>query len=275
MCLLVFAWNAHPHYRLVFAGNRDEFHERPTAPMAWWNESDAPDGRIDPAAGGILAGRDLKAGGTWLGLSRNGRFGVVTNFRDLQKAEPNAPSRGELITRFLARDVSAQQFSDGLAPDAAGYAGFNLLLADANGMVYLSNRALALSRALPSGIYGLSNHFLDTPWPKLERTRERFKSLMSAPDPSPDALLAMLNDREPTREHLLPETGLSREWELLLSSPFIVDERYGTRCSTVVMIRHDGQVLARERRFDAAGRSTAMDEFTFAIPSRSPNAMPA
>jgi len=275
MCLLVFAWNAHPRYRLVFAGNRDEFHERPTAPMAWWTESDAPDGRIDPAAGGILAGRDLQAGGTWLGVSRDGRFGVVTNFRDLQKAEPHAPSRGELITRFLARNVSARQFGDNLAPGAASYAGFNLLLADSSDMVYLSNRAMALSRALPSGIYGLSNHFLDTPWPKLERTRERFKSLMSTPDPSPDALLDMLNDREPTLEHLLPQTGLSREWELLLSSPFIADERYGTRCSTVVTIGHDGQVLVRERRFDAGGRSTGMDDFTFSTPFRSANAMPA
>jgi uncharacterized protein with NRDE domain len=274
MCLLIFAWNAHPRYRLVFAGNRDEFHERPTAAMAWWNEQDAPGGRIDPCAGGILAGRDLRAGGTWLGLSRDGRFGVVTNFRDLQKAEPDAPSRGELITRFLAQNVSAQQFSDELAPDAARYAGFNLLLADAATMVYFSNRSPALSRALPSGIYGLSNHFLDTPWPKLERTRERFRSLMSAPDPSPDALLEMLGDREPALDHLLPQTGLSREWELLLSSPFIVDERYGTRCSTVAMIGYDGQVLARERRFDAAGRSTGMDEFTFALP-RSSDAMPA
>jgi uncharacterized protein with NRDE domain len=264
MCLLVFAWNAHPRYRLVFAGNRDEFHARPTAPMAWWEEPP-----------GILAGRDLQAGGTWLGVSRDSRFGVVTNFRDLQRPQPDAPSRGKLITRFLEERVSAADFVARLAAEQASYAGFNLLLADESNMVYLTNRGTGLSRSLEPGIYGLSNHFLDTPWPKLERTRERFRLLVADPEPPVDALLEMLDDRDPALEHLLPDTGLSREWEMLLSSPFIVDERYGTRCSTVVLVGHDGGTLVRERRFDALGRSTGMDEFAFSHPSRSPNAMPA
>lgn len=252
MCLLVFAWQSHPRYRLIFAGNRDEFHDRPAAPMQWW--SDEPS---------ILAGRDLKAGGTWLGLSRSGRFGVVTNYRDLQRPLPGAPSRGELISQWLTRAESPLTFAQGLEDRAPTYAGFNLLIADDGQMGYASNRAPEFARALPAGIYGLSNHLLDTPWPKLERTRARFERIASQPQPALADLEEMLADRQPAADTELPHTGLPPERERLLSAPFIVDAQYGTRCTTVVLIEPQGRIGVRERRFDPAGRITGMEDFSF------------
>jgi uncharacterized protein with NRDE domain len=250
MCLLVFAWNAHPRYRLIFAGNRDEFHDRPSAAMGWWTDQPA-----------ILAGRDLQAGGTWLGLSRRGDFGVVTNYRELQRPVPGMPSRGGLITHYLASSLSSARFLAELAPEAERYAGFNLLLADAGNMHYASNRAEPFARALDRGVHGLSNHLLDTSWPKLARTRARFRKLIAAPEPSLEEMLSMLADRDPAPDHLLPDTGIGLDWERLLSSPFIVDERYGTRCSTAVRIGLDGTVQVRERRYDREGRTTGEDAF--------------
>src|SRR5262249_31218498 len=162
MCLLVLAWQAHPRYRLVVAANRDEFHGRPTAPMARW-----------PAPENILAGRDLRANGTWLGLGRQRHFGVITNFRELQRPLPDAASRGGLIPRYLVdTDSSAAAFLQQLEPEASRYSGFNLLLADNDSLWYASNRAQSFIRKLPPGVYGLSNQFLDTPWPKLRRVRK-------------------------------------------------------------------------------------------------------
>ena len=252
MCLLVFAWNVHPRYRLIFAGNRDEFHDRPASPMAWW--ADQPD---------ILAGRDLQAGGTWLGVSRAGAFGVVTNFREMQRPTPGMPSRGALITQYLKAGQPAARFLAELEPQAVRYAGFNLLLADSTEMHYASNRTTPFARALPAGVHGLSNHLLDTSWPKLARTRERFERLIALPEPNLEDLLATLGDRETAADHLLPDTGIGLEWERLLSAPFIIDERYGTRCSTVVRIDRDGLLQLRERRFDRGGRITGEDAFEF------------
>jgi uncharacterized protein with NRDE domain len=255
MCLLVFAWNHHPRYRLIFAGNRDEFHDRPAAPMAWWD--DRPQ---------ILAGRDLQAGGTWLAVSRRGRFGVVTNFRDLQRPVPGAPSRGLLISNYLSGEAGARGYMNELVTTATEYGGFNLLLADEHAMVYGSNRSAELSRVLAAGVHGLSNHLLDTPWPKLELTRRRFKELIAAREPSSAALFDMLADRTPTQDDLLPDTGVGPEWERLLSSPFIVSKRYGTRCSTVLLMERDGRIEIRERRFDGAGRISGTSEFEFHAP---------
>lgn len=252
MCLLVFAWQSHPRYRLIFAGNRDEFHDRPAAAMQWWSD--------EPA---ILAGRDLKAGGTWLGVSRSGRFGVVTNYRDLQRPVPGAPSRGELIREWLVGTEAPLAFTGRLEPRALAYAGFNLLIADDGQMAYASNRAPEFARALPAGVYGLSNHLLDTPWPKLERTRARFARLIARPQPALADLEQMLADRQPAADTELPQTGLALERERLLSAPFIVDEQYGTRCTTLVLVDQEGRMLVRERRFDPAGRITAMEDFSF------------
>ena len=266
MCLLVFAWNAHPRYRLIFAGNRDEFHDRPADPLQWWAD-DAGIRQQTPA--GILAGRDLQAGGTWLGLSRGGRFGVVTNFRDMQRPQPGAPSRGDLVTQWLTATMSAQAFAAELGRRAADYAGFNLLIATADEMVYASNRATPFARRLEPGVYGLSNHLLDTPWPKLARTHARFTRLIAGSRPSLGDLEQMLADRQPASDAELPSTGAPPEWERMLSAPFIVDTRsgadakYGTRCTTIVLVEGGGRTSVRERRFDPAGRTTGMEEISF------------
>jgi uncharacterized protein with NRDE domain len=254
MCLLVLAWRAHPRYRLILAANRDEYHERPAAPLAKWL-----------APNDILAGRDEKAGGTWLGLDRARRFGIVTNFRELQRPRRSAPSRGRLIPDYLASDASPETHLGRLETDAPGYSGFNLILGDLEQLWYASNRQDQFARALPAGIHGLSNEFLDSPWPKLQRVRRSFDSwLEGAADVRPDqavpALFAMLADRTPASEGSA-STGLSADWERTLSSPFVTHPSYGTRCSTILMIEPSGATVMVERRFAASGEPSGDSEF--------------
>jgi len=252
MCLLVIAWQAHPRYRLIVAANRDEYHERPAAPLGRWSEPP-----------GILAGRDLRAGGTWLGLDAARRFGVVTNFRELQAARPAAPSRGTLVPGFLSGAAGAADFFGALEPQADRYAGFNLLLADAGSLWYGSNRAAPFARALPPGVYGLSNELLDTPWPKLTRVKGRFQAWLREPQGSAAGLFALLADPLPALASEAPPPapgGLPREWERILSAPFVLHPTYGTRCSTVLLLEAAGALYLAERRFDAAGAHSGETE---------------
>jgi uncharacterized protein with NRDE domain len=252
VCLLVLAWAAHPRYRLVVAANRDEYHERPAAPLAKWSEPP-----------GILAGRDLRAAGTWLGLDPARRFGVVTNFRELQQREPAAPSRGGLIPRYLSGTAGAGRFFAGLEPQASEYSGFNLLLADGGSLWYGSNRSSPFARELPPGVYGLSNELLDTPWPKLTRVKSRFREWLAQADGTAAGLLALLADRTQAEagDAQQPAGGLPREWQRILSAPFVVHPVYGTRCSTVALLEPDGALFLAERRFDSAGRQAGEREF--------------
>lgn len=252
MCLLVLAWKHHPRYRLILAGNRDEFHDRAAAPLNWWQD----DARI-------LGGRDLKAGGAWLGVARSGRFGIVTNYRDLQAPVEGAPSRGHLVPRFLTGATSPKEFLDDLRGAAPRYSGFNLLVGGTRALYYFSNRGPNTPTALASGVYGLSNHLLDTPWPKLKRTRERFGKLLVEPDVQVEELFSALADREPATLENLPDTGLPQDWERVVSSPFIVNERYGTRCSSVLLVERTGRTILQERRFDPAGVQTGTSRFEF------------
>ncbi|RPI14864.1 MAG: NRDE family protein [Lysobacterales bacterium] len=252
MCLLVLAWLSHPRYRLVVAGNRDEFHERPTAALSWWND--------DPR---ILAGRDLRAGGTWLGLSRTGRFGTVTNVRDAEVPSPGSLSRGTLVPDFL-RDASAPvTHLERLAEAAAGHAGYNLLVGDAHSLAYHSNTRPAERRRLDPGVYGLSNHRLDEPWPKLTRTRERFAVALESLDPSPDEFFDVLADRIPAATTEPAEVPLPPGLHQALTAPFVVHERYGTRCSTVVLVEHEGRTAVFERRYDPGGAQTGASRHEF------------
>jgi uncharacterized protein with NRDE domain len=255
MCLLVLAWQAHPRYRLIVAANRDEFHERPTAPLAKW-----------PDPENILAGRDLRANGTWLGLDRRRHFGIVTNFRELQSPQPEAPSRGALIPRYLQGAESAATYLGRLETEASRYSGFNLLLTDDDSLWYASNRAQPFARPLPPGVYGLSNQFLDTPWPKLRRVRRRFDAWLS--DPAAAAapgLFALLDDRATaTAEEELPKTGIPPEWERVLSAPFVLNPDYGTRCSTVLLLEPSGGGYLAERRFDPKGNPRGVTELALA-----------
>jgi uncharacterized protein with NRDE domain len=252
MCLLVLAWAAHPRYRLIVAANRDEYHERPAAPLAKW-----------PEPPGILAGRDLRAAGTWLGLDPARRFGVVTNFRELQRPQPGAPSRGSLIPQYLSRAHGPREFFRSLEPAAQDYSGFNLLLGDAQALWYGSNRAVPFARELPPGVYGLSNELLDTPWPKLLRVKARFQQWLGQPHGAAAELFALLADRTPAAEADGPQPtgGLPREWQRILSAPFVVHPAYGTRCSSVVLLEPGGGLYVAERRFDAAGAPAGESEF--------------
>jgi uncharacterized protein with NRDE domain len=255
MCLLVLALAAHPRYRLVVAANRDEYHDRPAAALGRW-----------PAAADILAGRDLRAGGTWLGIDRRRRFGVITNFRDLLRAPPQAPSRGGLIPRYLGGAASPGEYLGALADEATAYGGFNLLLADGDSLWYASNRTRPFARALSAGVHGLSNELLDTPWPKLRRVRRGFEEwLRAARSAEGGELFALLADRTPAADGEGPQgTGLTPEWERALSSPFVLHAGYGTRCSTVVAIEPTGACYVAEQRFDPSGARSGETEYRLA-----------
>ena len=246
MCLLVLAWRAHPRYQLVVAANRDEFHARPTSPLSVWT---------DPP--GLLAGRDLRAGGTWLGVAEGAQnlpgspafaFGAITNFREQGADQHSGPSRGGLIPEFIRGGDAPSDFFAAIEPHAGRYAGFNLLLARGKQLWYASNRTQVFARALTPGIYGLSNHTLDTPWPKLERIRAGFGELLSrhADDLNPARLFTLLDQRE--------VTPADASWEEVLAAPFVVHPTYGTRSSTVVLAGMTGEVSITERRFDSAGQ---------------------
>ena len=257
MCMLVLAWQVHGRYRLVVAANRDEFHERGAAPLAKW-----------PPPADILAGRDLRSQGTWLGIDQARRFGVVTNYRELQTPLPAAPSRGLLIPAYLATrsgggDAHPAGFFATLEAQAQRYSGFNLLLADADSLWYGSNRAAPFARGLPPGVYGLANDSLDTPWPKLQRVRRGFEKWLQAGTAVGMAeLFTLLADRTPAEAPPGASTGgLPREWARALSAPFVLHPQYGTRCSTVLLLGSGGDVQLAERRFDAAGRLTGESDF--------------
>jgi uncharacterized protein with NRDE domain len=253
MCLLVVAWRIHADYPLILAGNRDEFHDRPAAPLGWW-----------PDRPGLAGGRDLHACGTWLAAAVDGRLGVVTNFRDTTaRPAAGAPSRGELVVDYLSRPHSAARFADELEPVATRYAGFNLLLADAHELHYVSNRTGG-ARSLAPGFYGLSNGALDEPWPKLVRARQRFQAAVAAPRPDVAELFALLADRTTATEPAMPD--LPTDWQRALSAPFVVHERYGTRCTTVVFRDRGGHATMYERRFDRTGTQTGATRLGLGVP---------
>jgi uncharacterized protein with NRDE domain len=239
MCLILLGYESHPRYRLVVAANRDEFYERPTATARWWD--DAPD---------VLAGRDLRERGTWMGVTRGGRFAAVTNVRDLARLRAQAPSRGELVRSFLQDEVDPAGYLDVLGPRADEYNGFNLLVGDGSSLYWYSNYASA-PRALQPGVYGLSNHLLDTPWPKVETGSAALRELLAASTAlEPEPLFEILADRARADDARLPDTGVGLELERVLSARFIVSPGYGTRSSTVLILGHDGRGVLAERSFE-------------------------
>ena len=254
MCLAVVALDVHPRYALVAAANRDEFHARPAAPAHWWADED----------GAILAGRDLEQGGTWLGVARDGRFAFVTNVREPQRHDPNAPTRGALVPALLRDPRPVVAALDACVAAARHYNGFNLVCADGEGAAFGSNRgphALPLAR----GIHGVSNAGLDTPWPKLVRAKAGLQAWVASGDDALETLWPVLADTTRAADHELPDTGIARERERLLSSPFIVSDAYGTRCSTLVTLSREGEVRFVERGFDASGALTGELSFRFRI----------
>jgi len=258
MCLAIVALDAHPRFALLVAANRDEYHARPALPAAWWR---AAEGGVE-----ILAGRDLEAGGTWLGVNRQGRFAFVTNVREPGRHDPAAPSRGGLVPAVLAdrRDI-AVAVADTVRKTTR-YNGFNLLAGDRSSAFWASNRATTQS-ALDAGVHGISNAALDTPWPKLLRTRAGVAHWAAQGREDMETLFALLGDRTRPPDDALPSTGVSLEWERTLSSPFIAGDRYGTRCSTVLTIARDGAVRFEERAFDPHGTPAGTTVHAFSLVS--------
>ncbi|ARP90993.1 hypothetical protein CAL14_12410 [Bordetella genomosp. 9] len=247
MCLAVLAIRTLPDIPAVIAANRDEYHARPSAAAAPWQD--------DPR---IVAGRDLQSGGTWMGMTRGGRYALVTNYRDPMTILPGAPSRGKLVEDFLRGDAAPADYAAHVQRIGEAYNGFNLIVGDRDETWYYSNRG-GPAHALPPGIYALSNHLLDTPWPKLERVKAAFTAILRTQSrPDVEALFDALADRSPAPDAELPDTGVGLERERFLSSPFIVGLTYGTRCSTVMIVGRDHGELY-ERRFapngSPAGRS--------------------
>jgi uncharacterized protein with NRDE domain len=245
MCVIALGWNAHPRWRLVLAGNRDEFHARPSAALTRWPDSP------------ILAGRDLQAGGTWLGLTANGRCSVVTNVRDPRDPQLGL-SRGLLVTDYLAGVDGAAACASRLRDTATDYRPFNLLVFDALDAFHVGNRPGPQATALTRGVHGLSNAELDTPWPKTRRLCERMQHWLDvfadADDDNFASLFAALADEQVAADAELPDTGVGLERERWLSSAFVCGDSYGTRASTVVAIGHDGNGVIIERRFGPNGR---------------------
>lgn len=251
MCLILVAWRAHPSYPLILAANRDEYFARAAAPAAWWPEPH------------ILAGRDLQARGTWLGMRPDGRFAALTNYRDTARPLRDAPSRGALVPQTLAAAAPLEEWLAKLQASAALYNGFNLLFSDGERLAVFESVG-ARARLLGPGVYGLSNHLLDTPWPKVVNAKSALAAaLQQLPDEQ--GLLELLRDDRQADDSVLPRTGIDLAWERQLSSAFVRAGSYGTRCSTIILLSAAGAVHFREWSWDAAGEPRDQVQYHFTL----------
>jgi uncharacterized protein with NRDE domain len=258
MCLIIVGWRVHADFPLIVAANRDEFYARPTAAAGRW-----------PEVPQVLGGRDLEAGGTWLGISDTGRFAAVTNVRE-PGMPPGQRSRGDLTREFLLGTATAAAYAEGI--DGTAFAGFNLLVADGEALYYRSNRHGDTEKLAP-GIYGLSNHRLDTPWPKLLTARQRFSQAIAAlPDtnvltePGPFfTFFELLADAATVDDANLPKTGVSLEWERRLSAIFVKSADYGTRASTVLLQHANGRINLHERSFGPHGQPLQFSQISTGV----------
>ena len=242
MCISLIAHKTHPEYRLILAFNRDENHSRPTEPLGYWKDNPS-----------ILAGRDLKAEGTWLGVSRSGKFANVTNYRDLRiPYKKNAPSRGQLISQFLTGTDNPENFLEEIQLNADQYNRFSLIIGDSAKLYYFSNIENKI-RELSSGICGLSNHLLDTPWPKVECGKKRLAKLIANKSFHIDEIFNILSDKTIAEDSNLPDTGFGRDFERVASPLFVVNQKFGTRSSSVILIDYQGRVSFSEKTFDKEG----------------------
>ncbi|MCP4348638.1 MAG: NRDE family protein [Desulfobacterales bacterium] len=249
MCLIFFSYEVNTDYHLILAANRDEFYDRPTSHLDFWEDTPY-----------ILAGRDLKNNGTWMGITQTGRFAAITNFREfpvsLSQNINQPPSRGLLISNFLAGTESPDIYLENIKKTGNSYNGFNLLVGDSSGLFYYSNRIDDVQKIKP-GLYGLSNHILDTPWPKVEKGKAEFKvlaeKLRSCSDMEQEEIIedifSMLGDRSYPPEDRLPDTGIGITWEKILSPLCVRSEIYGTRSSSILLVEWDGKTTFLERTF--------------------------
>ncbi|MFC1825760.1 NRDE family protein [Thermodesulfobacteriota bacterium] len=239
MCLILLSFDIHPVYRVVLAANRDEYYDRPTKPLAFWDDISE-----------ILAGRDLKRSGAWLGVTRTGRIAAITNYREPFLRLENAPSRGLLVSDFLSGMESPKHYLDNIKTTGHRYNGFNLLIGDQSGLFYYSNKGHTIQKLKP-GLYGLSNHLLDTPWPKIEKGKAALGALLDGRDNIDlEDVFHILANRSYPPDDQLPDTGVDHDWERVLSPLFITSPSYGTRSSSVVVMERTGGVVFAERTFE-------------------------
>ena len=254
MCLILFAYNVHPEYPLILAANRDEYYDRPTRKAGFWKEES-----------NILAGKDLKAGGTWLGITRKGRFGALTNYRDPAGTDIAAPTRGDIIIDFLKGSTSAEEYLKSLANCGIEFNKFSVLLGIIPELHYYTN-VKGIYKKVDKGFHGLCNHLLDTPWPKVVRGKKKLTEIVNKEkEPDVDELLNMLFDQKIASEDYLPDTGVGIEFEKVLSPIFITGPTYGTRCSTVVMVDKSGKATFVEHNHDIHGSQQSRQQFSFQI----------
>lgn len=255
MCLILFSFRAHRHFTLVVAANRDEHYSRPAAPAAFWD--DHPD---------VYAGRDLEKGGTWMGISTKGRFAAITNYRE-GRPGPAAPrSRGELVSSFLIGDAAAPDFFRRAAQSANDFNPFSMIAGDLDALSFYSNRGNAIA-VVPAGVHGLSNHLLDTPWPKVVAGTAAVAATRDLDDPDviSATLFALLAERSGAQDAQLPDTGIGLQRERELSPPFISGEHYGTRSSTVLLVHASGDVFVHEKRFGPHGAPLGAEARAFRL----------
>ena len=256
MCLILFAYHVHPAYRLILAANRDEFYDRPSAPADFWNSHPQ-----------MLAGMDLKEKGTWLGVTREGKYAAITNYRDPASWKADAPSRGKLVSRYLTGSAGPEKYLRSIVKKADGYNGFNLLLGDGEDLFVYSNRGDV--RKLSPGIYGLSNELLDTPWPKVQRGKKLLKKALAQKGKElEEALFDLLSDRLVPPDRNLPDTGIGLEWERLLSTMFIKSPVYGTRSSTLLFIGKNRRVKLIEKIYNGEEEPWLVGRFSFLAKGR-------
>lgn len=254
MCLFFCAFEIHPTYRIIIAANRDEFYDRPSRPACFWPE--APE---------LLAGKDIQGGGTWFGITRTGRIAAVTNYRDPRSHRNDAPSRGLLLTDYLLGRTDPAAYLEDVRRKGAAYNGFNLIVGTTRQLYYHSNRKGGVIPLTP-GLYGLSNHLLDTPWPKVAGGKAALGDLLArGEDPAPEALFDILSDRAIADNGLLPDTGIGLEWERILSARFIVSPVYGTRSSTLLYVDRQDRVTLIERNYNASPEPRDTVRFEFAV----------
>ncbi len=242
MCLILFGYKVSEKYPLVLVANRDEFYQRPTAPMHFWEDRPS-----------ILAGKDLEQGGTWFGVSKSGRFAALTNFRDPSSIKQKAPSRGEIIVDYLQSNEPASEYSKSFRQKVESYNGFNLIFGNMGNLYWFSNLKNAPEKIKP-GIHGISNHFLDTPWPKVESGKKALKKIFNEKISSHD-LFPILTDQSVPEEILLPDTGVGIEMEKMLSPLFIQSDIYGTRSSTVMIVDREGNLDVSERTYSPKNKN--------------------
>lgn len=257
MCLIAFANHVHPNYPLLLLANRDEFYMRPTRNAQFWTPELHPE---------ILAGKDLQAGGTWLGITKTGKWAALTNYRDIRNIKPNAPSRGEIVLHLLQTNISPEKYLMQISKNAKEYNGFNLLVGDKTGIFHYSNESDKIT-VIEDGIYGLSNALLNTPWPKLQSAKNELAKCIHENNLTPSSLFGILNNENLADDSQLPQTGLSVEMERAVSPIFIKTEKYGTRCSSILMIDKSGKVNFIERSFIPGQKTVAAEQsFEFYIP---------